>query len=234
VKAISHQYPRVEPRVGHESLLQLVRRPVVQLILVTVAAAQVVTVGARERLGTADSGSTEMAEMRLAPAIVTPGSSAWLDKAVSREADRLAAEYRDKGYSVTPQLAKQIGDAAAEFEISPETAFGLVRAESGFRNAATSAVGAVGLTQLMPRTASWMQPGTTRSDLRDAETNLRIGFKYLRYLIDRYEGNERLALLAYNRGPGTVDKALKKGRNPDNGYADFVHGKANNHKLFTR
>jgi hypothetical protein len=69
-----------------------------------------------------------------------------------------------------------------------------------------------------------MEPGVTRAQLRDPETNLRIGFKYLRYLIDKYEGDEKLALLAYNRGPGTVDRALRQGRNPDNGYADFVYG----------
>ena len=103
------------------------------------------------------------------------------------------------------------------------------------RNAATSPVGAVGLTQLMPATARWMEPGVTRSELRDPETNLRIGFKYLRYLLEKYDGNENLALLAYNRGPGTVDKALKRGRDPDNGYAAFVKGeKGHGHRLFTR
>jgi soluble lytic murein transglycosylase-like protein len=87
----------------------------------------------------------------------------------------------------------------------------------------------------MPRTASWVEPGVTRAELRDPETNLRVGFKYLRFLLDKYEGNERLALLAYNRGPGTVDDALRRGSNPDNGYADFVYGRANHgHRLFTR
>ena len=53
-------------------------------------------------------------------------------------------------------------------------------------------------------------------------TNLRIGFNYLKKLIDRYEGDEGLALTAYNRGPGTVDRILKRGGDPDNGYADAV------------
>jgi soluble lytic murein transglycosylase-like protein len=87
----------------------------------------------------------------------------------------------------------------------------------------------------MPRTAAWMEPGVTRAQLRDPETNLRVGFKYLRYLLDKYEGNEDLALLAYNRGPGTVDRALRRGSNPDNGYAKFVRGEKNHgHRLFTR
>src|SRR6185436_13659140 len=106
--------------------------------------------------------------------------------------------------------------------ISPNVAFGLVRAESSFKPTAESPVGAVGLTQLMPSTARWLRPGTTKQDLRNPETNLTLGFTYLRSLIDKYHGNEKLALTAFNRGPGTVDKLLKKGRNPDNGYADKV------------
>lgn len=84
-------------------------------------------------------------------------------------------------------------------------------------------------------TPGWIQPGVSRSALRDVETNLNVGFKYLRYLLEKYEGNEDLALLAYNRGPGTVDRALKRGGNPDNGYAAFVRGeKDHGHRLFTR
>jgi soluble lytic murein transglycosylase-like protein len=83
-------------------------------------------------------------------------------------------------------------------------------------------VGAVGLTQLLPSTARWMAPGTTRSDLMTPETNLRVGFQYLRYLMDKYGGDEKLALTAYNRGPGTVSKLLARGKNPDNGYAEKV------------
>lgn len=138
-------------------------------------------------------------------------------------------------YSLDRGLAETIYDAALENNIDPQIAFGLVRAESSFRNTSTSPVGAVGLTQLMPKTASWLEPGVTRADLRKPETNLKIGFKYLRQLTDKYEGDTKLALLAYNRGPGTVDREIRNGRNPDNGYADFVEGKENHgHSLYTR
>jgi soluble lytic murein transglycosylase-like protein len=143
----------------------------------------------------------------------------------------LAAAYRAQGYKVTGSLASTIREAALENGIDPEIAFGLVRAESGFRSGATSRVGAVGLTQLMPGTARWLEPGVTRSDLRDPETNVRIGFRYLRSLIDQFNGDVDLALIAYNRGPGTVDRVLKRGGNPDNGYADFVRtGKRGRHR----
>lgn len=234
------QETQIEQRVrqvGKESFLGLARKPVVQLVLVATAAAQFVNV---KTVGVEDTRTFEprIASVQLAPALVVPDSAlqmAFLKKSLIAEAERLGSEYREEGFEVTPELARTIGETAAEFDINPEVAFGLVKAESSFRNVATSSVGAVGLTQLMPRTAAWMEPGVTRSELRDPETNLRIGFKYFRYLIDRYKGDEKLALLAYNRGPGTVDKALKRGRNPDNGYADFVYGKKNHgHRLFTR
>lgn len=140
------------------------------------------------------------------------------------EAQRSIAEATvfAKKFKISTVLARDIHSAAKEAGIAPNVAFGLVRAESSFKTTAESPVGAVGLTQLMPATARWLKPGTTRQDLRNPSTNLRIGFKYLKSLIEKYEGNEQLALTAFNRGPGTVDKLLKKGRNPDNGYAEKV------------
>lgn len=233
---------RLKP--GRETIAGLIRRPGVLLMLGATAAAQVVMVEAKG-VDAASSSLTETlpaisrpALVKMAPAAAQPDpviQQAWLARALDREVSRLRSEHSRQGFEVSEELAMQIGHAAAEFKIDPDVAFGLVRAESSFRNQATSRVGAVGLTQLMPRTAAWIEPGTTRSELRDPETNLRVGFKYLRYLIDKYQGDEKLALLAYNRGPGTVDRALRRGRNPDNGYADFVYGKKNHgHRLFTR
>ncbi len=120
------------------------------------------------------------------------------------------------------KLAESIYDLALKENIKPDVAFGLVRTESEFKTYATSHVGAIGLTQLMPATARWMRPGVQTSELRNPEVNLSIGFRYLSELIEKYKGDERLALLAYNRGPGTVDRVLKRGGNPDNGYAEAV------------
>ena len=125
-------------------------------------------------------------------------------------------------YKISEPLAAEIHKAAVANGITPKVAFGLVRAESSFRTKAVSPVGAIGLTQLMPSTARWLEPGITRRELMEPGTNLRVGFRYLRQLIDDYDGNTRLALTAFNRGPGTVNKLIKRGRNPDNGYADKV------------
>ncbi len=127
-------------------------------------------------------------------------------------------------YNISPQLAASIYDHARQEGIKPELAFGLVRTESAFDPRAISSVGARGLTQLMPRTARWLQPGTRATDLYHPQTSLQLGFRYLRHLLDNYNGNEHLALLAYNRGPGTVNRILRQGRNPANGYAQKVLG----------
>jgi soluble lytic murein transglycosylase-like protein len=125
-------------------------------------------------------------------------------------------------YNIKRDLAEDIYDVARESNIEPKLAYGLIKTESTFNEKAVSHVGARGLTQVMPRTAAWLVPGTTTQDLYDRQTNLRLGFRYLDQMIDKYKGDVRLALLAYNRGPGTVDKVLKRGGNPDNGYADKV------------
>ena len=138
-----------------------------------------------------------------------------------QERERHVADAVER-YGIARDLAEDIYDIALEEDIDPKLAYGLVRTESTFDERAKSHVGARGLTQVMPRTAAWLVPGTSTEDLYDRQTNLRLGFKYLDQMIDKYKGNVRLALLAYNRGPGTVDKVLKRGGDPNNGYADKV------------
>jgi soluble lytic murein transglycosylase-like protein len=133
-----------------------------------------------------------------------------------------AVGYATDRYGIDRDLAESIYDKASEAGIEPKLAYGLVKTESSFNQRAVSHVGARGFTQVMPRTAKWLRPGTRTEDLYDRDVNLGLGFKYLNQLIDKYRGDVKLALLAYNRGPGTVDKILKRGGDPDNGYARKV------------
>lgn len=121
-------------------------------------------------------------------------------------------------YDIGADLAGTIVDVASAEGIDPELAFRLVKLESDFNVRATSPVGAIGLTQVMPATAKYYVKGITREKLYDPQTNLRIGFRYLRGLVDEYDGNVKLALLVYNRGPVAVAKARAQGDNPSNGY----------------
>ncbi|HEX7117401.1 MAG TPA: lytic transglycosylase domain-containing protein [Longimicrobiales bacterium] len=127
-------------------------------------------------------------------------------------------------FEIPADLASAIYDIALAEGIDPELGFNLVRVESGFFHRAVSPVGAVGLAQLMPKTAFELDPSLGYSDLFDRETNLRLGFRYLRQLLEKYDGDLRLALLAYNRGPGTVDRIRRNGGDPANGYARAVLG----------
>jgi len=125
-------------------------------------------------------------------------------------------------YRIKPDLARRVFDAAVVAGIEPELAFRLVRVESVFNAKATSPVGAVGLTQLMLGTAREFEPTVTHEQLLDPDVNLRIGFKYLRTLIREYDGNLKIALLVYNRGPSAVQSAISLGRDPTNGYESMV------------
>ena len=125
-------------------------------------------------------------------------------------------------YSIAADLAAAIYDVALSEGVDPGLAFRLVRTESGFTQMAKSKAGALGFTQVLPSTARLYEPGLTNKQIFDRSTNLRLGFRYLRDLLERYDGNLRLALLAYNRGPGRVQELLDAGQDPQNGYSTAV------------
>jgi soluble lytic murein transglycosylase-like protein len=142
----------------------------------------------------------------------------------STDANRVAIATYALRYGIPYDFAATIQAIAHEEGIDPELAFRLVHVESRFRERAVSPVGARGLTQLMPTTAQELQPGITDEQMFERDTNLRLGFRYLRGLLDRYDGQVSEALHAYNRGPARVNRIRSAGGDPANGYADKVLG----------
>ncbi len=110
------------------------------------------------------------------------------------------------------EYEREIRAASAEFGVEPTLVAAVIRTESRFDPEVVSPRGAYGLMQLLPRTARFVSERTGISgDFRDPETNIWIGTRYLSYLQDRYDGDERLVLAAYNSGEGRVDAWISDG-----------------------
>ncbi|KML32573.1 lytic transglycosylase domain-containing protein [Rossellomorea marisflavi] len=95
-----------------------------------------------------------------------------------------------------------ISRAAERYGIPAKLVHSVVKQESGYNPEATSHAGAAGLMQLMPGTAR----GLGVTDIYDPEQNVFAGAKYLKQMLVKYDGDMKLALAAYNAGPGNVDK----------------------------
>jgi soluble lytic murein transglycosylase-like protein len=101
------------------------------------------------------------------------------------------------------ELRGKIDLLAEEYNIDEELIRAVIQVESGWNADAVSSKGAMGLMQLMPRTAEMLGV----EDAFDPERNVEGGVKYLSQLTDKYEGDVEKALAAYNAGPSRVDAA---------------------------
>ncbi len=106
--------------------------------------------------------------------------------------------------------ASIIREQAAEKRLDPALIAAVIYAETKF-DPRPSPAGAQGLMQILPATAYYLAQlsggsSFTAGDLANPSINVAYGSYYLRYLLDHYDGNEMLALAAYNGGMGNVDR----------------------------
>lgn len=125
------------------------------------------------------------------------------------------------------ELAEAILQESRHAAVDPLLVAAIVATESSFRSRAVSGSGAVGLMQLRPFVArdvaerfrvEWRGHET----LHAPELNVRLGILYFKELVERFDGDRRVALAAYNRGPSRVSRELREGRFRGGRYPDDV------------
>ncbi|GAB4420516.1 MAG: hypothetical protein OHK0032_16250 [Thermodesulfovibrionales bacterium] len=136
------------------------------------------------------------------------GIVCYTDIPLNKNAERIirspaAAIQRDAtGASERKDFHSIVKEKADKYEIDPSLVHAVIKAESNGNPHAISRKGAMGLMQLMPTTANELRVGNPF----DPEENIDGGTRYLKYLIERFNGDLVLALAAYNAGPKSVEK----------------------------
>ena len=126
-------------------------------------------------------------------------------------------------YNVPYRYLEVLSHASREFDLNLEFMVGLMQVESHFDPNAQSHKDAYGLMQVRFPTARELDPSLLSFwQLFQPERNIRLGAEYFRKLLDRYNGDYRMAALAYNRGPSRVDGEILAGRIPDSYYQKIL------------
>lgn len=103
---------------------------------------------------------------------------------------------------------------AEEYNMDKYMVYAIIKAESNFNENAKSSSDAIGLMQIMEttaiETARKMDLEVTEEDLFKPDLNINIGLKYFTYLLNQYDNNYPLAIIAYNAGMGNVDSWIKE------------------------
>lgn len=110
---------------------------------------------------------------------------------------------------------ENILNSAKQYKISPFLVMGVIRVETKFDPTQISHANAQGLMQLTPATVDTVIQkapfsSAVRDQIGDPKVNIQLGTWYLAYLIKRFDGNEVVAVAAYNAGPGKVEKWLQE------------------------
>lgn len=121
-------------------------------------------------------------------------------------------------HEVAREIARHVRHYASVYGQDPDLVLAMIDIESDFDPNIVSHMGAVGLMQVMPQ---WKRVLGIQEDLEDIETSIKYGLQILGFYREMYKDLD-VALTAYNRGPGAVDAALMRGRDPKNNYAPRV------------
>jgi hypothetical protein len=148
-----------------------------------------------------------------------PGGGSELNKApspvaITADPHLAAAGFEGEERTRIDAVQPIVRAAAKRHGVDPELINGVIWVESRFNTKAKSPAGARGLMQLMPATAAYLakELGASRPRSNDPEFNIDAGTYYLSRLLDRFEGDETLAVAAYNAGPGNVKSWQAEGR----------------------
>jgi soluble lytic murein transglycosylase-like protein len=151
------------------------------------------------RLQLETTNQTKKLDLFLDPSIKARVENALFQKSSTTSVETSLADSLSKHESRFQPL---IEEAAKKYNLDPKLIHAVIKHESNYNPNAKSHAGATGLMQLMPATAKMLQVQNSN----DPKQNIEGGAKYIRQMLDRYNGDIRLALAAYNAGPGNVDR----------------------------